>query len=167
MGTEVSVLRAGQLIQSDPPRKLYHAPKTAFVARFVGETNLVAGTYSGLSGGKHIVNTAIGVIEAQRSMIDAAAGTKVMVSFRPEAVKLKLSTSDIVTSNKLDLRLEHLTYLGESEQFQLIGAEQTLIRANVFNPPDHSLQGGDTVTAWMAPEDVLVLPIETNQPAGT
>ena len=40
MGTEVSVMRAGHLIQSETPRRLYHHPRNAFIANFIGETNL-------------------------------------------------------------------------------------------------------------------------------
>ncbi len=167
MGTNVSVFRAGQLIQTDPPRQLYHSPKSAFVARFVGETNLLSATYLGQKDGLHSVRTAIGAVDANRSMVNAKSGDEVVVSFRPEAVKLNIGGHDSPADNRLSLKLDHLTYLGESEQFQLMGPDGTLVRANVFNPPDHSLAIGDSVTAWVAAEDILVLPVETDQPAST
>jgi ABC-type Fe3+/spermidine/putrescine transport system ATPase subunit len=167
MGTDVSVFRAGQLIQTDPPRQLYHSPKSSFVARFVGETNLLTAEYLGSKDGLHSVKTSIGAIDASRSMTNAKSGDRVMISFRPEAVKLNLSGGEFTSDNRLALKLDHLTYLGESEQFQLIGSDGTLVRASVFNPPDHTLAVGDSVTAWVAAEDVLVLPIETDQPAST
>ncbi|MCX6107723.1 MAG: ABC transporter ATP-binding protein [Proteobacteria bacterium] len=167
MGTSVSVLRAGRLIQSDPPRQLYHSPKTPFVARFVGETNLVEGECVSTESGKHTMKTAFGLLTASRTMTVLRTGQKYMVSIRPEAVKLQLSGASPSPANPLNLKLEHLTYLGESEQFQLLSADGSELRASIFNPPDHKLATGDTITGWVAPEDVLVLPVETDHSAST
>ena len=44
---EIGVLRAGRLEQWDAPWKLYHSPKTRFVADFVGEGTFIPGTVVG------------------------------------------------------------------------------------------------------------------------
>src|SRR4029077_13668490 len=66
MGTHVSVMRAGRLVQTDAPRRLYHHPATPFIAGFIGETNLVRGTYVGPAGAGrgHVVDTTYGRLTA-------------------------------------------------------------------------------------------------------
>jgi ABC-type Fe3+/spermidine/putrescine transport system ATPase subunit len=43
LSDRVAVMRAGRLQQVAAPRELYESPATAFVAGFVGESNLLAG----------------------------------------------------------------------------------------------------------------------------
>ena len=174
MGTEVSVMRAGKLVQSDAPRRLYHAPKTPFIAGFIGETNLVDGTFRGRDGGgdpaRYRVDTGFGPIFAERLAPEFSpkAGDAVTVSFRPEAMKLDFGGKAAMTmANPLRLVLEHLTYLGESEQFVLKTSDVKILKAQVFNPPEHGLRDGDAVSAWIDPPDVQVLPREEDTSSGT
>lgn len=44
----VAVMEAGRLLQVGPPRDVYDRPLTEFVARFVGDANLIAGRHLGL-----------------------------------------------------------------------------------------------------------------------
>ncbi len=43
----VAVMRGGQVEQVGPPAELYHAPRTAFVANFIGRSNLISGAAQG------------------------------------------------------------------------------------------------------------------------
>lgn len=168
MGTAVSVLRAGSLIQTDAPRRLYHHPRTPFIASFVGETNLVDGTLTGQTGSSWTVETPLGTLTAGECSPDLEVGTPVTVSFRPEAFRVDFGDGlGRNTDNVLTLNLSHLTYLGESEQLQLVSNTGLTIKANVFNPPEHELTEGSTVTCQVDRGDVLVLPRETNLSSGT
>jgi iron(III) transport system ATP-binding protein len=87
MADQIGVLNDGELLQWDDARTLYHNPKTAFVARFVGRSNFLEGTIS--EGG---VNTAMGMLPSEESS-DFAVGEKVKVLVRPEYVQLSVSSS--------------------------------------------------------------------------
>lgn len=167
MGSEISVMRAGDLIQTDAPRKLYHKPATAFIAGFIGETNLVNGSYKGSENGLHKVELPFGIISAQHGFDDMKVGATVSVSFRPEAVKVDFSRGAANAVNPLSVTLEHLTYLGESEQFHLKTKSNESLKASVFNPPLHDLKDGDSVVCHVDPSDVLILPTETDLSSGT
>lgn len=169
MGTSISVLRAGALIQTDAPRRLYHHPKTPFIASFIGETNLVDGVVRAKKGDHWVVDTAMGSIHAAYAAHDAAVGDLVTLSFRPEAIQVAFGPELSQTApNLLRLTLSHLTYLGESEQFQLLAdGGLTPLKANVFNPPEHSLEEGSMVICAVDPDDVLVLPREADMSSGT
>ena len=43
LSDRIGILRAGRLVQSGPPRALYHAPQDRFTAAFLGETNIFEG----------------------------------------------------------------------------------------------------------------------------
>lgn len=43
----VGVMQGGRLLQVGPPRELYNRPRNAFVARFLGDANLIEGTRIG------------------------------------------------------------------------------------------------------------------------
>jgi len=42
------VLKDGKLVQVGTPGELYHKPKTAFVADFIGQTNLLSAKWWGV-----------------------------------------------------------------------------------------------------------------------
>ena len=44
MADTVAVMNAGRVEQMGPPAELYELPRTAFVANFLGQSNLLAGT---------------------------------------------------------------------------------------------------------------------------
>jgi ABC-type Fe3+/spermidine/putrescine transport system ATPase subunit len=169
MGTHISVMRAGDLIQTDDPRKLYHAPSSPFIAGFIGETNLVEGRLTERRGDAYVVDTPLGRITAAHAARTAPEelGSTVVVSFRPEAVQVDFGNAGFTGDNQLELTLEHLTYLGESEQLALRGSKGIAVKASVFNPPDQVLNDGDRVRCCVLPEDVLVLPVEKDLSSGT
>lgn len=72
----LAVMRAGRLEQHGPPEAVYAQPHTAFVASFLGRTNLIRGEGLGAT-----VRTAIGDLPLAR-----ATRGQVMVSLRPEAL---------------------------------------------------------------------------------
>lgn len=96
MSDRVAVLDAGELHQVGSPREVYNHPATAFVARFIGRSNVVACTVLGVDGdggGSVSIRLADGtVLKTPRveGSISArvSAGDKAAVSLRPESIGL-------------------------------------------------------------------------------
>lgn len=74
----VCVMRAGVIEQTGGPAEVYYRPKTAFVAGFLGRTNLLKGTASGRTA-----LTELGPVALE----DAHEG-EVLISLRPEHLSL-------------------------------------------------------------------------------
>ena len=74
------ILNAGQIAQSGAPRDIYQYPADAFVARFLGQTNLLAGTVRAVD--KHLVHTAIGPLVLENESCNEGTVT---VLVRPDA----------------------------------------------------------------------------------
>nr|WP_246351287.1 ABC transporter ATP-binding protein [Deinobacterium chartae] len=75
----VVVMRAGRIEQSGPPEQVYQAPRTAFVASFLGHSNLLPGSAHGLTA-----RTALGELP-----LHEPAYGPVLLSVRPEHLRLE------------------------------------------------------------------------------
>ena len=73
-GDRLAVMRAGRLEQAGAPEAVYREPKTAFVASFLGRTNLLRGEGHGA-----VARTPLGDLPLAR-----AARGQTMLSLRPE-----------------------------------------------------------------------------------
>lgn len=168
MGSHISVMHSGNLIQTDNPKKLYNHPVTPFIAGFIGETNFLDGKVISTSadGNAWVVETQMGKITAGQSAIKCEPGMDVCLSIRPEAVSV-IWENELEGNNVFSLELEHLTYLGESEQFYFKDANGLALKANLYHTPDHRFKEGDLVSCQFKPSDVLVLPPQQDMGPGT
>jgi len=89
MADTVAVMNHGRIEQLGAPADLYEHPRTAFVANFLGQSNLVPGTVvEALDGGRTLGVDVAGTrvrVPADRSI---AAGPRVLVGVRPEKIRL-------------------------------------------------------------------------------
>jgi ABC-type Fe3+/spermidine/putrescine transport system ATPase subunit len=84
----IVVMNAGRIEQVGAPSAIYRTPRTLFVARFIGESNLWEGTVGGrLPDGVRFV-TATGLELLVEDAGDAAEGARAVAGVRPEAVAI-------------------------------------------------------------------------------
>jgi putative spermidine/putrescine transport system ATP-binding protein len=86
MSDRIAVMAEGRIVQIGPPSDVYLHPATPFVAGFLGETNLVPGTYQGMDDGYAVVDfkDARGRARLPADGRGLTAGEAVVVSVRPE-----------------------------------------------------------------------------------
>jgi ABC-type Fe3+/spermidine/putrescine transport system ATPase subunit len=82
------LMNAGQVVQQGPPEQVYRHPGSAFVARFMGHTNLVGGLLAEAGEKNAIVETALGRLVCADRVPNVARGSRVLVAIRPEAAQL-------------------------------------------------------------------------------
>jgi ABC-type Fe3+/spermidine/putrescine transport system ATPase subunit len=158
MADRMAVLDAGRLAQVGTPEELYRRPANAFVAGFVGETNLIPGTIAFVSGENHYVRTAFGDV-AGRVVAPGwtpVAGESVTLSIRPECLSLSATPP---VQNGIAGTLVESVYLGEIAQYTLRpdGGGQP-IHLSELNPRRVIRETGNAFHASAKPEDVVVLP---------
>ena len=85
MADTIAVMNAGVIEQMGSPAELYENPATTFVANFLGQSNLIAGTIIGREGDvvKVEMEGTVVSIQADRAHSDEGAG---WVGIRPEKV---------------------------------------------------------------------------------
>ena len=89
LADRIAVMRNGVVEQIDPPATIYEAPRTSFVAAFIGDTNFFEGTVSRLVGSDYCdVDVAdLGTVRCYNDK-HIRAGAKVYLSVRPEKMHL-------------------------------------------------------------------------------
>ncbi len=144
----IAVLKDGRLAQVGTPGELYHRPANAFVAEFVGQTNLLTGQVVGREGRLARVRTPAGIITAVAA---EASPQQVKLSIRPERIKLADSSGS--KCNSLPGRAVENTFMGEtSEHVVDVGGQRLKV---VCSPPAWDLP--PKLWAEFSAEDVVVL----------
>ena len=82
----IAVLRSGRIEQVGPPETIYRAPQTAFVAEFMGLTNMLQGVVGSFNGSVTTVQAG-GAAFLLRGQV-GAPGNRVLLSIRPETMQV-------------------------------------------------------------------------------
>jgi len=154
MADRMAVLSHGKICQVGTPEEIYREPRSAYVANFIGETNLLSGRVSEICGRSVWVETAAGRIAGR--LTDPgwtpAPGESVSLSIRPEAWHLHQAPGE----NELAGRIAERAYLGQRIQYWIdtsAGRQQVVeMNPQILHPP-----GGETVMLQARPEDVVVV----------
>ena len=90
MSDRLAVMRDGRIVESGPPESLYSHPRTAFVADFLGNANLLSGRVHGRRDGRVVVDAAGGRFAAAvgERRTTPASGADATVMVRPENLRL-------------------------------------------------------------------------------
>lgn len=177
MADTVAVMNVGRIEQMGSPTDIYELPRTAFVANFLGQSNLIPGRATGTDGDTIVVE-AFGLSFGVAAARNNAPGSSVIVGVRPEKLGvLPAARADEVPTghNRVTGRVTDASFTGVSTQYlveaawgqELMVFEQNLavgdrVRAGddvvVHWSPAHSfgLDGGEDITAGVEP-DVLEL----------
>lgn len=160
MADRIAVMRRGRIVQVGSPRQLYTRAESAFVAEFIGGTNLLPGTLEE-SGEWLTVRTQVGAVRALNGEKAMARGDPVVCSVRPESVRLQRTDEPMSEEpNRLTGKVQSIMYLGDSEQYSVRLADGTFIRALEYNPTARKAEVGDRVALQIDARDVIVLPRE-------
>jgi spermidine/putrescine transport system ATP-binding protein len=87
MADTVAVMNKGEIEQMGAPEELYELPKTAFVANFLGQSNLFTGKVVSSSASSFVVDIAGSKLEVPRERAQRHSGV-VTIGVRPEKLTL-------------------------------------------------------------------------------
>ena len=149
MADQIAVMNGGRIEQLGTPTELYETPSTAFVASFLGVSNLIPGVVSGpdtvrLHSGPEV-----------RVRADALAGRtgEVAVGIRPEKIELGQGQS-----NSLDGTVVEEAYVGVSTQYivETDCGRLTVYRQNATLGLNGASPGQRLTLSW-SPESTFVV----------
>lgn len=122
MSDRIAVLEAGKVHQIAAPREIYHRPATAFVARFIGNSNVLSATVLSVNGGVRLRLDGGGVLDVPASPnVKAVAGTGVQVSIRPEQLSFGNAEEGILAGV-----VKSLEFTGASLNYEVECGPETL-----------------------------------------
>jgi len=150
MSDRVAVMNSGSFEQIGNPQELYHRPKTAFVAGFVGDANRWSGKVDQSDGGELVIETEAGMAVQCRAGANASisAGQKVEVFVRPEFIKLNRSAPTTSKASSLTGTVDNLLFNGANSRALVRLGSGDLVEVDV------TLTGG---TEDVAPGEIVGL----------
>ncbi len=122
MADTVAVMRAGGVEQLDSPAELYEHPRSAFVANFLGTSNLLEAEVTAVDANEIQVKSTDSALRLPAPRGDGApsAGERILVGVRPEKIALT-HTDDAervpAAHNRLTGTITDAGYLGVSVQY--------------------------------------------------
>src|SRR5579859_5644890 len=129
----IAVMNKGRVFQVGTPADIYHKPASAFVADFIGDTNLLTGDVVARQDGRVTVETPAGAVVA---VATGSVPDRVMLSIRPE--QMRVGHANASSSNRFTGSVTETTFLGEASEHVLMvnGQRIKVISAPpVFNAP--------------------------------
>ena len=132
LSDRIAVFNDGAIQQLDTPRALYEAPLNAFVARFIGENNRIAGTHAGMEGAMCAVRVAAGALVRARPVDLDGVGGQATLSIRPERIRLEPGGSAPGPSaNEFPAEVREVIYLGDHVRVRVAALGVDEINAKV------------------------------------
>jgi putative spermidine/putrescine transport system ATP-binding protein len=160
MSDRIAVFAHGVVQQLGTPRAIYEAPANAFVARFVGENNLLAGEVLEIEDDIARIRLACGPVIAAKAADVIKPGSVCVVSVRPERIAVATVPADEMGEGALPARLLEAIYLGDHVRLRLaVGAAgQAEAEITVKRPAGAAMGGmavGHTVSIAWQPHHAL------------
>jgi spermidine/putrescine transport system ATP-binding protein len=151
MADRIAVMRGGRIEQLGTPTELYERPQTAFVAGFLGISNLLRGTVSGETSVRLLDG---GEVHVGRAALAGRTGD-VAVGIRPE--KIRFGGGE---SNTLAGRVSESAYIGVSTQY-IVDTQAGALTVCVQNadPGMRRAAAGDPVELSFSPEAAFVVTV--------
>jgi spermidine/putrescine transport system ATP-binding protein len=119
LSDRIAVMKEGHIEQIGTPAEVYEAPRSSFVAAFIGDTNFLEGAVSEVVDGEYVrlaiagFGTVLGFNDAQRQ-----PGMPVYLSVRPEKIRIsREAPADDGRHNTFAGRVEDVVYLGTHTRF--------------------------------------------------
>jgi spermidine/putrescine transport system ATP-binding protein len=162
MSDRVAVMRGGDIEQCGEPRQLYEAPATAFVANFLGASNLVPVSVAETNGGG--ARLGLGSFSLRAETCALSSGADAVAMIRPE--NLRLEEHGAVGENRVPGMVEEVVYLGFHQEVRVRLATGTLVKVDVPNEDDvPEREQGDPVSVHLPPKHLRVLAADDAVPA--
>lgn len=150
MADTVAVMNKGRIEQMGPPQELYELPHTAFVAKFLGQSNLFTGDVVSTSSRTLVIDAAGSKIEVPTARAQRHNG-RITVGVRPEKVTLH-DAAPAADSGRNVIgpgRITDVSFSGVSTQYEVtiphVGAITVFAQNTSISTLHHD---GDTV--WLS-----------------
>ena len=135
LSDRIAVLSHGRIEQIGTPAEIYERPASAFVAEFIGGSNMLRGRIVERGDAGTIVATKTGLRLRCRPELEGKLETgEVSILLRPERIHVQGPGGNALPGqNRMTARIADITYLGEDLHLSLDLAGGERLRASVKN----------------------------------
>lgn len=150
----------GEIEQIGTPKEIYEFPASSFVAKFVGNTNLIQGVYQTIDGVAYVHAPDLGLFQVYTQQPrEFISGAPVLMSIRPE--KIMVSTRTLTGfSNMLEGFVQAIVYHGRSTQYNVRiknGRVVQVFEQNEEHFPKETIDYDSRVFLYWQRENVVLL----------
>ncbi|WP_193368666.1 ABC transporter ATP-binding protein [Pelagibius marinus] len=157
MSDKIVVMNKGRIEQEGSPEEVYARPRSEFVARFLGNSNLLDGTITAHNGSSLSVEVGgLGQVEADANGAAVPQdGQPVRLVVRAEKLHLSTEPSGEPGATRMNGRVDTVDYQGQAARyFVTVGAHSL----QVINPIDsRPFAEGAEVCVHVRPRDIVLL----------
>lgn len=133
MADRIAILDKGEVMQVATPAEIYEAPKTHFVANFVGNINMFEGTLTSRDGDGALIQGANGLAIRTENPGDAQPGAKVSYAVRPEKIKVSSRRPAEAAVNATEGEIFDIAYLGDMTVYHVKLGDGQIVTASALN----------------------------------
>ena len=156
LSDRIAVLSQGRIEQIGAPSEIYEQPASAFVADFIGSSNLLQARVRSEAGGATTVETEHGLALAIPPLSDPA-GTRVTLLLRPERFQMA-GNGGGMAANRFTARVRDVTYLGEDLHLRVLAQEKEPLLVSIKNSKGtRAIAAGAAIELTIDPDDIHVL----------
>ena len=139
----ICVMNLGKIEQSGTPEEIYDRPRSEFVARFIGSSNVVKG--KGLDDGR----VEVAGVTLRCTGEKVVAGAQTAVSIRPHDIVLSAKQPP-QAENAMPATVVRQVFLGDSRDYMVEVKDGTQLRA--VTAAGENIPQGSTVWLYLPPE---------------
>jgi spermidine/putrescine ABC transporter ATP-binding subunit len=111
MSDRIAIMNRGRIEQVGAPSEVYERPANIFVARFLGEANILDGTVETLDG--DVATLRVGGLALQATVREGIGlGSRASLFVRPERVAILSPERHYARSNSVEGRVRRVSFLG-------------------------------------------------------
>jgi len=150
----IAVIRKGKVLQVGTPEELYMAPKSVFIAHFIGESNFLEGYVSNLSRRGATIELRGGIKVQAGVPKNVDKGDRAVLAIRPETFVIEKGIKK--TKNSILGIVERITFEGTNIRYKIrLRNEDSVV---VVRPSlvEEWLKIGEKVTLSFSPEKTHV-----------
>jgi spermidine/putrescine ABC transporter ATP-binding subunit len=155
LSDRIVVMSNGRIEQIGSPWEIYERPANAFVADFIGGSNLIDAIVIGVDAGATIIATD-GGLTLRAPPNTCSVGDRVVAMVRPERVRL-IADGEAAVVNRLNARIKQVTYLGQDFHLSIDVLPEQDLTVVTRDGAARGLVAGDNVVVAVDAADVLVL----------
>ena len=159
LSDRIAVLSQGRIEQIGTPSEIYESPASAFVADFIGSSNLLKACVRGDGGDADTaMETEHGLVLTVPRVADVSGAT-VTLLLRPERFQMAAaSDGDKIVANRFTARVRDVTYLGEDLHLRVLASERQPLLVSIKNSKGtRAIVPGAAIDLAIDPEDIHVL----------
>jgi spermidine/putrescine transport system ATP-binding protein len=159
MSDRVAVMRDGQIVQIGTPAEVYERPVDAFVAGFLGMSNVIEGRVEEVGIALSCLRTGRGEHIVFPTSGHVSVGDNVVVTVRPEKIRMSSHEAHGATpANRLHGRIEDLSYGGAATRYIVRVQDREVVVVEQNEGAGPRADPGDAVWLSWRPEQTHVLP---------